>query len=125
MKLTFPLYLVTDARKNAVFADICLRVETVAHLGSLIDFIGPSLASNTVLYTDETEASADATARLAARAPEWVPLSSLKPGARFEAGGWQGVKTNVDMGNGACQCLNSRTGSLVRETGATLVKEIP
>jgi hypothetical protein len=57
---------------------------------------------------------------------EWVPLSSLRPGAVFEAKtGWRGVRTADDApARDIVWCADLGDGKRVQAGGSDLVKEI-
>jgi site-specific DNA-methyltransferase (adenine-specific)/modification methylase len=83
---------------------------------------------NPALYTDGIAAHADGAERLRKRdgTPEWVPLSSLRPGAVFEAKtGWRGVKTADEApARDIVWCADLGDGKKVQAGGSDLVKEI-
>lgn len=131
-KIEFPLWIVIDPTSASQAGDIVLEMRDFAHLEDVVVGRGlsgkPLLARNPVLYTDGIAAHADGAGRLRKRdgKPEWVPLSSLRPGAVFEAqSGWRGVKTADEVPtNGIVWCADLGDGKRVQANGADLVKEI-
>lgn len=131
-KIEFPLWIVIDPTPVSEMVDIVWEERDFAHMED--GFLGRGMCNRTlqgrnpVLYTDGIAAHADAADRLRKRdgKPEWVPLSSLRAGAVFEAQtGWRGVKTADEAPeNGIVWCADLGDGRRVRANGDDLVKEI-
>lgn len=130
--IAFPLWLVIDPTPVSELADVVWEARNFASLENII--IGGGMANRTLqgrspaLYTDGIAAHADGEERLRKRdgTPEWVPLSSLRPGAVFEAkSGWRGVRTADEApAQGIVWCADLGDGKRVQAGGSDLVKEI-
>lgn len=130
--VTFPLWIVIDPTPVSEMVDVVWEVRNFASLENVI--IGGSMAKRTLqdrnpaIYTDGISAHADGATRLRKRdgAPEWAPLSSLRPGAVFEAKtGWRGVRTADESPAGdIVWCADLGDGKRVQAGGGDLVKEI-
>lgn len=131
-KIEFPLWIVIDPTSASQAGDIVLEMRDFAHLEDVI--AGGAMANRTLqgrnptLYTDGIAAHAGAADRLRKRdgKPEWVPLSSLRPGTVFEAqSGWRGVKTADEApALGIAWCTELGNGKRVQTHIGTIVKEI-
>lgn len=128
--VTFPLWIVIDPTPVSEMADVVWEARSFASLENVI--IGGSMAKRTLqdrnpaIYTDGISAHADGATRLRKRdgAPEWAPLSSLRPGAVFEAKtGWRGARMIAETGD-MIECVDLGNGHRVQAGGGDLVKEI-
>ena len=130
--IAFPLWIVIDPTPVSEMVDVVWEVRNFANLENVI--IGGGMANRTLqgrnpaLYTDGISAHADGAERLRKRdgTPEWVPLSSLRPGAVFEAKtGWRGVRTADEApARDIVWCADLGDGKKVQAGGSDLVKEI-
>jgi hypothetical protein len=127
-KIEFPLWVVIDPTPVSEMVDVVWEVRNFANLENVLIGGARLQGRNPVLYTDGIAAHADAADRLRKRdgKPEWVPLSSLRPGAVFEAqSGWRGVKTADEApALDIVWCADIGDGKRVQANGADLVKEI-
>jgi hypothetical protein len=127
MKIEFPMWLVVDPTPVSELRDVVWTFEDFAQMERVLRGGDRVEARGPVLYTDHAEAEHDARARIAvrdaAKAPEWVPLSALRPGAIFETReGRRGTKITT-LADGRADWIED-TGDRWFTSEPLLVREI-